>query len=78
MLCFSRACSNFRNQQIDTKRRLFVDKIRLQLFDRFPQNLRRILSASNNAQSACVCDRGGKLGRCSFVHARKVVGMVDP
>eukprot|EP00732_Lithocolla_globosa_P004584 Lithocolla_globosa_v1_NODE_4313_length_1465_cov_20.626241.p2 type:complete len:112 gc:universal NODE_4313_length_1465_cov_20.626241:982-1317(+) len=57
VICFS-GSSHFWQQQIDSKRCIFVFQILLEVLDLLPQKIWSVTHPSNNAQAACIGNGG--------------------
>lgn len=71
VVCLSRRASDLWQKEVHPVRRVLVDKVCLEFFDRCTQSFGTECCATDAANAACIRDSGSQLGSCSSGHARK-------
>lgn len=69
--------ANLWNQEIYTKRSVLVLQEALELGNLFSKHVWSVANASNDTQTAGICDGGSKLGSCGHVHTCEHDRVVD-
>ena len=77
VLGLASATTDLREQEIDTKWRILVIQVTLELGNLLSQHVRCVTNTTNNTKAASVSDSSSELGTSSHIHASQQNGVLD-
>lgn len=78
VLCLASAATDLGKEQVNTKGRVLVVEVALELGDLVLEHVGGVADATDDAEAASVGDGSGQLGAGGDVHAGEDDGVLDP